>query len=155
MIAIILALFSSGYLVLAFDIPSFSVPRPVDSDLFPKILGFILLILSIFLFFDRKEYKDQEEEEETQVQQKEGKQRFATPRMQVFVTLVAIALYIFLFEILGFLLVTLLFTFGMTFYYGYRRHVVNFIVSLSVSLFFYLLLTRFMGIYLPEGIIPI
>ncbi len=155
-IAIILFLFSIFYLYTAFQIPSYIIPRPVDSDLFPKVLGISMLILSIFLFFEKKkvENTDTVNNEDTE-QSTSNYPRFRSPRAQVVVSVIGIALYIYLFEKMGFILSSALFTFLMTYYYGYKRHVINAIVSLSVTLSFYFLLTKALGVYLPTGWIPL
>ncbi|BBI64935.1 hypothetical protein HSBAA_62410 [Vreelandella sulfidaeris] len=49
-LALVFAVLAAGYIAMAWQIPIFPLPRPVDSDLFPKVLGFSLLILSVFLF---------------------------------------------------------------------------------------------------------
>ena len=53
-LALVLVIFSVGYLWMAFQIPVFPIPRPIDSDAFPKILGICLLVLSVLLFFEKQ-----------------------------------------------------------------------------------------------------
>ena len=53
-LAVIIAVFALWYLYEAFQIPRFPLPRPVDSDLFPKVLGLLLLGLAGLLFFVRE-----------------------------------------------------------------------------------------------------
>lgn len=165
-IAIILFVFSIGYLYMSFQIPTYILPRPVDSDLFPKVLGFTMLLLSVFLFFEKKkvtvieeevneQLEEIMEEQQKELEEEEVVSKFRTPQIQVVVSIIGIILYILLFEKIGFILSTVLFSFFMTFYYGYKRHVVNGIVSVSVALSFYLLLTKALGVYLPIGWIPL
>ena len=45
-LALVLALVAAAYLAMAWQIPTFPLPRPVDSDLFPKVLGVSLLLLA-------------------------------------------------------------------------------------------------------------
>ncbi|XQU08513.1 hypothetical protein P4544_00910 [Halomonas sp. LY9] len=49
-LALVLALLAAAYLAMAWQIPTFPLPRPVDSDLFPKVLGVSLLLLATLLF---------------------------------------------------------------------------------------------------------
>lgn len=49
-LALVLALVAVAYLAMAWQIPTFPLPRPVDSDLFPKVLGVSLLLLAALLF---------------------------------------------------------------------------------------------------------
>lgn len=155
-IAIILFVFSIAYLVVAFQIPDYALPRPVDSDLFPKVLGFLMMILSVGLFFERDQVDEREQlraKEEEKVE--EQKLPFwSRPNVQIVVTVVAVGAYILLLERAGFVLTTLAFVFGMTWFYGYRRHGVNLAVAGVMGFGFYFILTRGLGVYLPPGLLP-
>ncbi|WP_202077349.1 tripartite tricarboxylate transporter TctB family protein [Caldalkalibacillus salinus] len=184
---IIFFLLSIAYLLYAFNIPQFNLTVPVDSDLFPKVLGFMLLVLSFALFFEKDRTEkatvslkedqgrpqtdqkitesDQKSTDSTdegvyQAQQKnhidhdannESISRWQQPYMQVICTVLFTVLYIALFERLGFILSTGIFLFGTTYFFGYRRHLINLAVALSVSLIFYFVLTKALNIYLPQG----
>ncbi|MFC5713120.1 tripartite tricarboxylate transporter TctB family protein [Thalassorhabdus alkalitolerans] len=178
-IAIILFILSIGYTFYAFQIPIYPIPRPVDADLFPKVLGFTMLFLSVLLFFekDKGDIPQEETEDETQETKDLGKDGedsvsdkteenvttptqdqseswWMHPKVQVVVTITGVLLYIFLLELAGFVLTTMLFIFLMTLYYGYRKHLINFIVAISVSIGFYFILTRALGVFLPPGFLP-
>ncbi|TVU92113.1 tripartite tricarboxylate transporter TctB family protein [Vreelandella titanicae] len=150
-LALVFAVFAAGYIAMAWQIPTFPLPRPVDSDLFPKVLGFALLILSVFLFFEKPTPiagADEIDHEATQ-----GPRLF-TPWARVIVTSLAIAAYAFLLVPLGFVLASTLLCVGLTAYYGYRRHGVNLATSLGVVLALYLTMTKVMDVYLPTGVLP-
>ena len=150
-LALVFAVLAAGYIAMAWQIPTFPLPRPVDSDLFPKVLGFSLLILSVFLFFERPTPiagADEIDQEATQ-----GPMLF-TPWARVIVTSLAIAAYAFLLVPLGFVLASTLLCVGLTVYYGYRRHAINLATSLGVVLALYLTMTRVMDVYLPSGVLP-
>lgn len=146
-LAVIIGLLSAAYLWAAFQIPVFPIPRPVDSDAFPKLLGVLMLGLSVWLFFEK---------DETAAPAEEG-EAVRTPweRWQpVVVTSVAIAVYAFALGWMGFVLASFLLTASLTWFYGFRRHGINAIVSLAVPLGLYLVMTRFMNIHLPAGWLP-
>jgi len=148
LLALVTGILSLAYLYGAFQIPVFPIPRPVDSDAFPKLLGVVMLGLSVWLFFekDASAPAGAGDEEDT---------RSAWPRWQpVVVTSVAIALYAGLLAWLGFVLASFLLTAGLTWFYGYRRHTVNAVVALTVPLGLYLIMTRLMNIHLPAGVLP-
>jgi putative tricarboxylic transport membrane protein len=150
-LALVFAVLAAGYLAMAWQIPTFPLPRPVDSDLFPKVLGFALMILSVFLFFEKPTPiagADEIDQEATQ-----GPMLF-TPWARVIVTSLAIAAYAFLLVPLGFVLASTLLCVGLTAYYGYRRHGVNLATSLGVVLALYLTMTKVMDVYLPTGVLP-
>ncbi|MCE8032033.1 MAG: tripartite tricarboxylate transporter TctB family protein [Halomonas sp.] len=157
-LALIIAVFAAAYLWMAWQIPSFPLPRPVDSDLFPKVLGFTLLALAALLFFERpaEVVSDDEEADAAAQEAQEDAARplLLRPWSRVVVTSLAIVAYALLLVPFGFVLASTLLGFGLSWYYGYRRHAINLAVSLGVVLTLYLTLTRAMGVYLPTGLLP-
>ncbi|PRY62725.1 putative tricarboxylic transport membrane protein [Vreelandella songnenensis] len=151
-LAVVLALFAAAYLAMAWQVPTFPLPRPVDSDLFPKVLGAALLLLSIFLFFEKPGAIAGADEIDSDAS-RHGP-LWLTPWARVIVTALAIAAYAFLLVPLGFVLASTLLCVGLTAYYGYRRHGVNLLTSLGVVLALYLTMTRVMDVYLPTGVLP-
>ncbi|GAB2598562.1 MULTISPECIES: tripartite tricarboxylate transporter TctB family protein [Nitrincola] len=149
-IAIFLFLMSIGYLWMAFQIPTFPIPRPVDSDAFPKLLGCVMMLLSVFLFFEKPAVSANQQEEPEQVLSFTKR-----PAVQVAGTAVAVVIYAFTIEPLGFLLSSILLGFGLAFWYGYRKHTVNLATMATIVLSLYLLLNKVMGIHLPQGILPL
>lgn len=149
-LGLFLGLFSLGYIWMAFQIPVFPLPRPVDSDAFPKVLGYVLAGLSVWLFFERPAAKVIDEDKHVW-----HGPRFFGPAWQVVITSIAILAYAVLLKPLGFVVASILLGFGLTWFYGYRRHRINFMVSASIVLSLYLLLTRVMNVYLPTGILPL
>ncbi|MFY0990454.1 tripartite tricarboxylate transporter TctB family protein [Halomonas sp. C05BenzN] len=150
-LALVIALFSLGYLAMAFQIPSFPLPRPVDSDLFPKVLGVVLLGLALLLFLEKPEARDIPEP----VDDEPTLPLLLRPWSRVVVTSLAIAAYAGVLVPIGFVVASTLLSFGLAWYYGYRRHGINLAVSLGVVLALYLTMTRIMNVYLPTGILPI
>ncbi|MBA2777699.1 tripartite tricarboxylate transporter TctB family protein [Billgrantia kenyensis] len=151
-IALLLAVVSVGYLAMAWQIPAFPLPRPIDSDLFPKVLGFMLLGLSVLLFLEKPQAQDVPEELDPEEQQLPLLLR---PWTRVVITALALAAYALLLVPVGFVLTSVALVFGLAAYYGYRRHWINFATALGVVLGLYLTMTRIMGVYLPTGVLPI
>lgn len=149
-ISVIIALISVAYVWMAYQIPQFPIPRPVDSDLFPKLLGISLLFLSILLFFDKTGIS----EASAATEEQDVLPWYRRPSMKVVVTSMAVAAYALLLVPLGFVLASFSLCFGLTFYYSYHRHLVNAVSSFSVVIFLYLIMTRVMDVYLPKGILP-
>lgn len=151
LMAVVVALCSVAYLLAAYQIPTFPIPRPVDSDVFPKLLGFVMLGLSAFLFFEKPTAK--QPPNETEAPNSEQPTPWAQWR-PVVVTSVAIAVYAALLAVMGFVLASALLTASLTWFYGFRRHAINAAVSVLVPLFLYVLMTRVMNIHLPAGWLP-
>ncbi|MFB9147850.1 tripartite tricarboxylate transporter TctB family protein [Halomonas alkalicola] len=150
-IALLLALLSVGYLAMAWQIPAFPLPRPIDSDLFPKVLGFTLLGLAVLLFLEAPAAG--EPQPDGDAAEPRGP-LLLRPWSRVVVTAIALAAYALLLVPVGFVLASTALCFGLGAYYGYRRHAVNLATSLGVVLTLYLTLTRVMGVYLPTGLLP-
>lgn len=158
--AIGLFIFSSLYLFHAYQIPSYPFPVPIDSDVFPTLLGTLLFILSLLLFWQGKRTKqaDSVQTEETaqpitETINKEEKTFWARPRTQFWVILVAMMLYAGLIEILGFVVVTMVFLFGVSRYLGYRRHLINGMVAIIFSLGMFYIFTQGLQMNLPKGVL--
>ncbi|MBF8221710.1 MULTISPECIES: tripartite tricarboxylate transporter TctB family protein [Halomonadaceae] len=151
-LAILIALLALGYLAMAFQIPSFPLPRPVDSDLFPKVLGFVLLGLAGLLFLERPGVDEVPHEPSAE---ERALPLLLRPWSRVVITALAIAAYALLLVPLGFVLTSTALVFGLARYYGYRRYGVNLATALGVVLVLYLLMTRVMDVYLPTGPLPL
>lgn len=152
-LGLFLGLFSVGYIWLAYQIPVFPLPRPVDSDAFPKVLGYILAGLSLWLFLEKPEAPGAvDPEQQAAIAALPWWQR---PWALVALTSLAILAYAMLLQPLGFVLASILLGCGLSAYYGYRRHGINLLTSSAVVLSLYLLLSRAMGIHLPTGILPL
>jgi putative tricarboxylic transport membrane protein len=151
LMAVIIGLFAAAYLWLAYQIPIFPIPRPIDSDAFPKLLGYVMLGLAAWLFFEKPEATQAAVEP---AEAEGGSPMLLAQWQPVIVTGVAIAIYAGLLGVMGFVLASAALTAGLTFYYGYRRHLVNAAVSVLVPLLLYVLMTRFMNIHLPAGWLP-
>lgn len=145
-LGVLIAALSLAYLYAAYQIPTFPIPRPIDSDAFPKVLGFVMLGLSVWLFFERPDGQD----ERSVLSLGEQVRRW----LPVVVTATAIAVYAATLQTLGFVLGSFLLVAGLTWFYGYRRHLVNAAVALAVPLALYLVMTRLMTIHLPRGLLP-
>lgn len=142
--ASVLFLISVFYLFFAFRLPAYDLV-PVDSDAVPYVLGVLLLILSIVLFFE----KDQGNEgQESAIKLDKN-----ALKMLGVITLFFI-LYAILFEVLGFMISSMLFIFISTFVLGYKRHIVNMIVSIMTPVVFYYIF-ELLQISLPKGILPL
>ncbi len=147
LLALVTGILSLAYLYSAFHIPVFPIPRPVDSDAFPKLLGVLMLGLSVWLFFEKTDAAPTEPDEE-------GAPHGWARWQPVVVTAVAIAIYAGLLAPLGFVLSSFFLTAGLIWFFGYRRPVVTGLVALAVPLVLYVAMTRFMNIHLPPGLLP-
>ncbi len=142
----LIAVLSLVYLYAAYQIPTFPIPRPIDSDAFPKVLGFVMIGLAVWLFFEHPDDQDAA----PSLSPGEQFRRW----LPVVVTATAIAVYAASLQTLGFVLASFLLVAGLTRLYGYRRHLVNAAVALAVPLALYLVMTRLMTIHLPRGLLP-
>lgn len=143
-IAVVLFIFTAGYLFLSFQLPEFPYAI-VDSDVLPKGLGFLLLFLSISLFFEKSV--------ETEFQ-KEKRNIKREDFILLLSVLGMILLYILFLEVIGFVLTTIAFLLVMTRRLGYCNWKVIFLVSILFSFTIYFSFNYLLNIYLPQGILP-
>ncbi|RSD25919.1 tripartite tricarboxylate transporter TctB family protein [Mesobacillus subterraneus] len=144
-LAVVLAVLAGVYLFLSFNLPKYQ-NAIIDADMVPKGLGVLLLFFAVLLYFDKKEETEAEKKKRTMT------------RGNVLILLAVLAfilIYIFLLEMVGFLIMTALFIFGCSLFLGYRKHVSNAIVSIVFSLVIYGLFNYLLKINLPAGIIPL
>lgn len=144
-IALGLLLFSIFYLILSFNLPAYPYV-PVDSDVIPIGLGFLLIVLSIFLYFVKDKQTQSEDEKKETIPGRE--------KLMLIAVLGFIILYILLLEPLGFILSTLIFIFGCSRFLGYKNYLVNGIVSIVFPLVVYFAFSKGLQIALPSGILP-
>ncbi|MFB4164387.1 tripartite tricarboxylate transporter TctB family protein [Alteribacillus sp. JSM 102045] len=143
-ISLILILLAIYYLYMSYQLPSFA-NTAIDASTMPKILGFSLIILSIFLFLT----PDKETKEE-----KEKRHIPKADLVKIGGVILMILAYIFFLERLGFIVVSFLFIFLCSFFLGYTRHSINLVVSILFPVLLYSTFTMLLGISLPSGIIP-
>lgn len=144
-IGLVLFIVASSYLLVSYQIPSYPYV-PVDADLVPKSLGYLLAVLSIILFFSRK------------IETEEEKKKRTLPKKEIFMLFAVftmIIIYIALMEIIGFLIMTVLFIFFCSWFLGYKNVKVNILVSILFPLSIYYLFTYVLLISLPQGMLPI
>jgi putative tricarboxylic transport membrane protein len=155
-LGIVIAIFAVAYLIGAFQIRQFPLPRPIDSDLIPKVLGVVMLGLAVLLFFQKPGTQGAVvlTEEEPVAVDLAAPHWSANPVVQVVLTVLGIAAFAALLRPLGFAISSALLLFGLAALFGYRAWAINLAVSLGVPLFLYLTLTRAMGVNLPRGILP-
>jgi putative tricarboxylic transport membrane protein len=80
--------------------------------------------------------------------------RTGKPELEVALFIAAMCGYVALFEPLGFVVSSAVYMAAVTWYLGYRRHVVSGFVSLGTPLILYLVVTEGLGVGLPNGPLP-
>lgn len=143
-VSVVLALIAAVYLFLSYNLPKYPNAL-IDADVVPIGLGYLLLILAVLLFLDKKEETEAEKQKRTISK---------TNVKLLLVVLAFILVYIFLLEIMGFLIMTSLFIFCCSLFLGYKKHVTNGIVAVVFSFAIYALFNYLLRINLPSGIIP-
>jgi putative tricarboxylic transport membrane protein len=130
------------------QIPSLELGDPLGPKAFPRMLGVGLLIAAAMLLAeilrDRKTAKA------------DGADAIKWERHHWVVVAVAAwtAIYIALFEPLGYMLATLIFLGGLTGYFNRGRHLMNGLTCVLFVIISYVAFTKLLGVNLPRGIIP-
>ncbi|MBM7578728.1 tripartite tricarboxylate transporter TctB family protein [Jeotgalibacillus terrae] len=142
--ALVVAVIAIVYLLLSFNLPGYSNAL-IDADVIPKGLGFLLLFFALLLYLDKKNETEADKEK-----RKISKQHV----INLLVVAGMILIYIFLLEMIGFVVMTTVFIFVCSLYLDYKHHVTNVITSVVFSLAIYGLFNYLLKINLPAGILP-
>ncbi|MCR8849741.1 tripartite tricarboxylate transporter TctB family protein [Rossellomorea sp. SC111] len=143
-ISLILFVFAVCYLALSYQLPAFPYAI-IDSDVLPKGLGYLLIILAIVLFYQAKDDTDADKE-----------RRYVKKEDIIILlsVLAALLVYIFLLEPVGFLLSTILFLLVIPFVLGFKKKVTTVLVAFLFSGVMYYSFNYLLNITLPQGILP-
>ncbi|KIL51525.1 hypothetical protein KP77_10370 [Jeotgalibacillus alimentarius] len=142
--ALVVAVIAIVYLLLSFNLPGYTNAL-IDADVIPKGLGFLLLFFALLLYLDKKNETEADKEK-----RKISKQHV----INLLVVAGMILIYIFLLEMIGFVVMTTVFIFVCSLYLDYKHHVTNVITSVVFSLAIYGLFNYLLKINLPAGILP-
>jgi putative tricarboxylic transport membrane protein len=124
-----------------------SLNLPATAARLPQILIVLITILGLMMFFEAfKKHKETNRVNEG----KEETEKVNVIRVLVFVAL--IALYIFLMEIIGYFILTPLFTFAALIYFKATNVVVAIILAVGFTAFIYGLFSMFLNVPIPAGI---
>ncbi|UXH46028.1 tripartite tricarboxylate transporter TctB family protein [Rossellomorea vietnamensis] len=143
-ISLVLLVFAVVYLALSYRLPAFPY-AVIDSDVLPKGLGYLLIILAIVLFLQAKDDTDADKE-----------RRYVKKEDLIILlsVLAALLIYIFLLEPVGFLLSTILFLLVIPFVLGFKKKVTTVLVAFLFSGVMYYSFNYLLNITLPQGILP-
>lgn len=144
-IGLLLFSIASLYLYFSYQLPNYPY-APIDADVIPKGVGFLMIILSVALFFSRAKETEAE------------KAKRAIPKKELLVLAAVFAMiffYILLFEMIGFIILTALFIFFCSWFLGYQKWKTNIIVSILFPVIMYIIFVNALGIALPRGILPL
>lgn len=149
-VSVVLIVLGIIFLFMSYRLPKYTLV-PVDADAVPIFLGFLLIFLSLILFFTKDQETEIEDGEEQVTKSKKGLDKNTK---MVIIFGVIVLFYIMLLEILGFLITTAIFIFITTLLLGFRKHKTNLIVALAIPFGFYYLFNFVLKITLPKGILP-
>lgn len=159
----VVGVLSLGYLAMAWRIPEFALATvPVQSRTFPLGLGGLMLVLSIGLAARPAPRVSEPVDEDQEARgaplpPPEGRplRRFADARLEIVVLVSTTAAYIVAFELLGFVLATVIYLVAMNWYFGFARPVVSVIAAVAVTVGLHLLLAGLLNVRLPTGPLPL
>lgn len=131
------------------QIPSLELGDPLGPKAFPRMLGVGLLIAAAMLLAEiLRARKKEKSAGDTEVLRWE-KQHWIVVAVAAWT-----ALYVVLFEPLGYMLATLIFLLGLTGYFNRGRHLMNGLTCVLFVIISYASFTKILGVTLARGIIP-
>lgn len=136
------------YMIMAFNFPDATVGRPMEPKIFPVILGIALTILGFALLVDEliKNSKNKESKEKETI-----KISFGNNGKKITITVVNAIIYTLLFNILGYVLSTIIFLeIELLIFGGLKSWKVSTIVSVLFSVIAFLIFNTLLGLYLPK-----
>ena len=135
------------YMILAFNFPDATIGRPMEPKIFPIMLGIVLTILGLALLIEEliKNSKNKDANKET------IKLSFGNNGKKIAITIVNAIIYALLFNILGYILSTIIFLeIELLIFGGLKSWKVSTIVSVIFSIIAFLIFNTLLGLYLPK-----
>lgn len=133
------------YMIMAFNFPDATVGRPMEPKIFPIILGIALTILGFALLVDElKNLKNKENKIDIKIS-------FGNNGKKIAITVINAIVYALLFNILGYVLSTIIFLeVELLIFGGLKSWKISTIVSVLFSLIAFLIFNTLLGLYLPK-----
>ncbi|MDI7258510.1 MAG: tripartite tricarboxylate transporter TctB family protein [Thermodesulfobacteriota bacterium] len=158
-IGIILLALSAFYYYSTRELPPPTKTENLGSAFFPILLAIVLAFLSLMLIINTFLFRSASDHEEEKAAIDGGERleedSFSAERISykfLIGTMGMSTLYIILLPIIGYLIVTPFFLFGLIRFLGMERWLNNIAVSIGLTAVLYLLFARMLGVPLPGGI---
>lgn len=135
------------YMIMAFNFPDATIGRPMEPKIFPIMLGIVLTILGLALLIEEliKNSKNKDANKET------IKLSFGNNGKKIAITIVNAIIYALLFNILGYILSTIIFLeIELLIFGGLKSWKVSTLVSVIFSIIAFLIFNTLLGLYLPK-----
>jgi putative tricarboxylic transport membrane protein len=135
------------------QIPSLDLGDPLGPKAFPRMLGVLLLLGALMLFFEILRGRRNDKEPGVAGGSQSAAQ-WAAHHWMVLAVAGWTALYFVAFEPLGYVLATAAYLLALTEYFNRGRRLMNVLTSTLFALGSYLMFTKLLGVNLPPGILP-
>lgn len=133
------------YMIMALNFPNATVGRPLEPKIFPVILGIAMTILGFALLIQELMKNSKNKEKET------IKLSFGNNGKKIAITVINAIAYALLFNILGYVLSTIIFLeVELLIFGGLKSWKISTIVSVIFSIIAFLIFNTLLGLYLPK-----
>lgn len=133
------------YAIMALNFPNATVGRPLEPKIFPVILGIAMTILGFALLIDELIKNSKSKDKET------IKLSFGNNGKKIAITVINAIAYALLFNILGYVLSTIIFLeVELLIFGGLKSWKISTIVSVIFSIIAFLIFNTLLGLYLPK-----
>lgn len=133
------------YMIMALNFPNATVGRPLEPKIFPVILGIAMTILGFALLIDELIKNSKSKDKET------IKLSFGNNGKKIAITVINAIAYALLFNILGYVLSTIIFLeVELLIFGGLKSWKISTIVSVIFSIIAFLIFNTLLGLYLPK-----
>lgn len=148
--------FAAAYFYETGQIELLSFGDPIGPRIFPYLIGGLLVIGAATLAFELSRQAKHQEANAPVDSSPAPEERQRTRRVHWMIGGVCawVLLYIFAFDRVGYVLCSIVFLAGLTFYFHPRKWFVNSAVSLLLPIVTYVVFHNFLHVSLPAGILP-
>ncbi len=131
------------------QIPSLELGDPLGPKAFPRMLGAGLLIAAVMLLLEILRNRKQEKAAPPAAAVRWESHQWVVPAVAGWT-----ALYVLVFEPLGYMLATAIYLLALTAYFNRGRWLMNVLTSVLFAVISYFSFTMILGVTLARGIIP-
>lgn len=152
---IIMTLFSLTYLILAFGIQEPTLKAQVGPGVFPKIVGALMLLLSVIFIIQQIRGKIQEDAKRAEIIGADEKVKTKADIKTMGIMLALMLAYAFFFELLGYPVTTFLVFVAGSFVLDRKHMIRDTIIALVASFGLFVVFYYVLRVNLPPGLLSL
>ena len=142
-------LIAAVYFYATAQIPSLEIGDPLGPKAFPRLLGIALLFAVGLLFFEILRARKVQSASDERRPREDGRHYFVVGGVVIWT-----AVYLAVFEWLGYVIATTIYLLGMMVYFHKGKWLANVLTAVLFCAISYVLFTKVLGVTLARGLLP-